>query len=57
MVGIDHNLAVPTLLAHVSPRVATAPCVLTLRAAELSKHPVITLVRGFLSNDKFESYM
>ena len=48
MIGVDHDVTVPTLLSTVSPWVTTAPIVIALGAAELSPYSALALVWGFL---------
>jgi hypothetical protein len=55
-VRVDHDLAGHTLLAHVGPRVTTAPRAVALWTTELSKHPSRPLVRGFLWNSIKEPF-
>ena len=55
VVRVDHDLTGIALLAHVGPRVATAPSVVALRAAKVSKHTALALIGSFLWNPTQQS--
>jgi len=48
VVWVHHDVTILTLLAHVSPRVATAPVLIASGTTKLTPHPLPALVRSFL---------
>ena len=48
MVRVHHDVAALALLAHVGPRVSTAPSVAAGGTLEITPHSTLALIGGFL---------